>query len=269
MTYVIGSFFGFMIKCFHDNTVITNLTAPIEMKLPPPPEWANDKITEFIEVTKENSYATFVKCKKEFSALVEIDDLFREAIKAAHNCKPYFAFLFILKSHSAFLGAVKLALGTQIPESHMVIRGALENALYGFYIFKNPDLAEVWLRRDESKEKKNRVRNLFQIKKILESLDKQDSKLGRAARILYERTIDFGAHPNEKSLSSSLKKTDLQGGVRLDLLYLTDNPLPIKLALKTITQVGIASLRLGEIMLPERFKILSITDRLDRVSKHF
>ncbi len=119
---------------------------PVPKGLPPPPKWQEDSVTKFFELTKEQVYATFVQNSKEFSYLIEVDRLFRQAIDCAHNTEHWFPYLFTLKTHSAFLSAVQLVMGTQAQEGYMVLRGALENALYGYYIFKYPELAEVYLR---------------------------------------------------------------------------------------------------------------------------
>lgn len=74
----------------------------------PPLQWGKDRITDYIDIARENGFATFVKCNQEFSNLIEIDQLYRLAVDCTQNIKDWFAFLFILKSHSAFLVAVQL-----------------------------------------------------------------------------------------------------------------------------------------------------------------
>jgi hypothetical protein len=86
---------------------------------------------------------------------------------------------------------------------------------------------------------------------------------------LYERVIAFGAHPNEKSLSLALKRTETEHSIRFDVSYLTDSPTVIKHGLKTVTQIGIACLKIAEIVLPERFKIVGLSDKIQSVSKYF
>ncbi|MDE2009135.1 MAG: hypothetical protein KGJ09_03555 [Candidatus Omnitrophica bacterium] len=239
------------------------------MCLPEPPKWKEDAITKFIGDVQHNAYVTFVKYSTEFSRLIEVDSLFREAIGCTNNAKFWFACLFPLKAHSAFLSAVQLIMGTQAQESYMVMRGTIENALYGYYIFKHKELAEVYLKRDENLQTKREMKKRFQNKAIIEELKADEMSLGSAVEILYERVIDFGAHPNEKSLSSALKRTDLKDGVRFDVSYLTDNPKVIELGLKTVTQVGIACVKIIELQFPERFKIVGLSDKIQSISRFF
>jgi hypothetical protein len=236
-------------------------------KIPEPPEWGNDNITKFMDNARGNSFATFVQMKQLFSRLRNIEELFRTAIDNTDYSKNWFDLLFFLKAHSSFLTGVSLAMGTQIPEAFMVLRGILESSLYGFYIHKNQKLADIWLRRDESKQTKKIVRDKFQISGILKFLETSDQKIGRMAWILYERTIDLGAHPNEKSLTTMLKQKKKGNDIQFELSYLTDDPKLITLCLKTSAQIGVLSLKILELIIPERFKIIGLSEKLDVVSK--
>jgi hypothetical protein len=77
---------------------------------------------------------------------------------------------FLPRSHASHLGAVRLVLSGQLPESYMLLRGCLENALYGFYISGRPGIFEIWLRRHDDEQSKDRVKNQFQIGKDIEIL---------------------------------------------------------------------------------------------------
>ena len=54
-----------------------------------------------------------------------------------------------------------------------------------------------------------------------------------------------------------------------DVMHLTDSELAIKRSMKTLTQIGIACLKVFELMLLERFKIIGISDSLSKISKKF
>jgi len=133
--------------------------------------------------------------------------------------KDSFELFFFLKAHSSFLAAIGLAIGTQIPEAYMVLRGVVENSLYGLYIHKKPELAEIWLSRHESEANKKALKEKFKIGDMLSLLETTDSKLGKISRSLYERTIDYGAHPNERSLSSMLKQNKKENDIEFKLNY--------------------------------------------------
>ena len=110
------------------------------MSLPiPPPEWGTDELTKFLDVARSNSYATFHNLRDEYRRLAEIDGAFRKAVDGLFNTKDWFAAFFLLRAHSSFLGGVRLSISGQVPEGYACLRLALENALYGFYLYKNPE----------------------------------------------------------------------------------------------------------------------------------
>jgi len=236
-------------------------------KLEPPPRWGNDKVTSFFKQAEENSYATFVHERVYFKRLVDINDIFCSAVDYMENSKEWFALLFFLKAHSAFLASLRLAVAPQLPETFILLRGALENSLYGWYIFKNKKLAKIWLERHESDAHKKNVKNKFKIVTVLDSLDKDDSRLGRATKELYERCIDYGAHPNEKSLSAHLRQTKTVDAIQFDLHYLSNNLTVIKFGLKSSAQAGVLCLKILELIIPERFKITGLDVKLENASK--
>ena len=142
----------------------------------PPEGWGNDYITKFFEAATKNSYATFIKLPDYFKRLIDIEELFYTARECVQNSEKWFAVLFFLKAHSAFLASIRLSAATQIPEAYMVLRGALENMIYGWYISKNENLIEVWLRRHDSDAHKQQVKNKFKISNMLDLLKKEDVK---------------------------------------------------------------------------------------------
>ena len=231
-----------------------------------PPEWGKDAITKFLEIAKENSYATYVHEHAFFKRLVEIEDIFHEAIECMENSSEWFALLFFIKANSAFLAATRLALATQVPETYMVLRGVLENAVYGWYICKNKELGTVWLERNNTEKYKEEVQKKFVIRRILNSLEKDNTEIGGIVKKLYERCIDYGAHPNEGSLSQNLKMTNTDKMVKFDIQYLTDNAPVIKMSLKTCAQIGVASLEILQFIIPERIKIMGLDKKIQQLS---
>ena len=236
-------------------------------KLSEPPEWGSDRFTNFLDKVRENSFATFVQSKELLERLININGIFYSAIEYMNYSKNWFELFFFLRTHSSFLASIGLAVGTEIPEAYMVLRGVLENSLYGLYIHKKPELAEIWLMRHESEANKKAVKEKFKIGDMLSLLENLDPKLGKIGRSLYERTIDYGAHPNERSLSSMLKQSRKEKDIEFKLNYLTDDPIVIELCLKSSAQIGVLCLKILELILPERFQITGLSEKLDIVSK--
>lgn len=235
--------------------------------LAPPPNWDTDEISKFIEAARVNEFATYANLKDEIHRLLDIDNAYRKAIEGLNHTKEWFSGFFLLRAHSNFLAACRLSWSGQIPESYAVLRSCLENALYGLYLARNPESRVIWLRRHDSDADKKKVRDEFKIGTFLGLAKQVDPSEGEVAAALYERTIDYGAHPNERALMQSLQIKEEADIVEFKTIYLDKDSEQLRLLLKTLTQVGVCTLSLFRITYRERFDILGVTAVLDHIKK--
>jgi hypothetical protein len=94
---------------------------------------------------------------------------------------------FLNQANSSWLAAVRIGLGGQVVESQALFRSALEYAAYAWHftvtgICKGCE-AGLWAFR---------------------SMEGLADSLSTYLRSSYEHVIDFGAHPNERALTSRL-----------------------------------------------------------------
>lgn len=239
------------------------------MTKPDPPEWGEDSLSEFIKTAYENTFATFVNLRAEYKLLKDIDKSFKLLIENLINTPEWFAGFFLLRTHASFLGGVRLSCSGQIPEAYMVLRGCLENALYGLYLSRHPESCERWLCRHDSKDAYRKVKKEFQIRRLLDFLAKIDNNLYQATNSLYNRTIDYGAHPNERALTSNLRRSEKNGYITFDLNYLTGDSPGLRLCLKSTAQIGVCSLYIFRHIYLERYDILGISAILDKLKKSY
>lgn len=238
------------------------------MKLPDSPKkWDLDEISKFFDAARGNEFATFVNFQGEINRLIDIDTSYRKAIDGLNHSKDWFAGFFILRAHSNFLAACRMSWSGQIPECYALLRSCLENALYGIYLYNNPHSQETWLRRHDSEGHKIKVRNEFKIRKMLDLAKSIDLKEGEVAEALYERTIDYGAHPNERALMQSLQMTEDAENIEFKAVYLEGDSSQLRLALKTTAQVGICAISLFRPIYKQRFDILGITDAMVHIKQ--
>jgi hypothetical protein len=238
------------------------------MPLPtPPPYWNTDEISKFIDSARGNEYATYANLKDEIHHQIDIDIAYRKAIESLNHTKEWFAGFFLLRAHSNFLAACRLSWSGQIPESYAILRSCLENSLYGLYLARNPESRETWLRRHDSDAHKKNVRNEFKIGAFLELARVLDPPEGQVATVLYDRTIDYGAHPNERALMQSMVVDEGVEMVEFKMLYLDEDSDQLRLSLKTLSQVGVCALSLFRITYRERFDISGVTAMLDHIKK--
>jgi hypothetical protein len=81
----------------------------------------------------------------------------------------------------------------------------LENALYAYHVYLNPNDKQLWLSRNSSNRKQ--VGWKFSANKIIPILISNNSTLRQLYEELYESAIDKGAHPNVDTLRHSLQVT--------------------------------------------------------------
>jgi hypothetical protein len=196
-----------------------DVTEPI---VPPTPDdWGADSLGAFIDTMRRNVFAGFVRLPRAYQRLARIDTGLRLIGENLNNAEDWFVCLFLLRTHSSYLGAAHLALGGQLPESYMLQRGCLENAVYAFYFHRTPDSHERWLRRHDSPRTKKVAEEEFRIRALLRLLRAHDEKLGTVAARLYERTIDYGGHPNERAVTQMLILNRAERTRHFNLHYLT------------------------------------------------
>ncbi len=232
-----------------------------------PDNWGADSLSKFIDDALNNTFATFTNLAQAYDILKKIDDLYRLAIDNLVNTPDWFASFFLMRCHSCYLGAVRLALSGQTSETYMLLRGCIENSLYGLYMHLHPESQETWINRHDNDECMKKVKGEFTIKNLLMALQKIDKNLHNSIGTLYERTIDYGAHPNERALSSNLRMEKTEEHVKFTLNYMAGNSPELLLCLKTTAQVGAGGLLVFKNIYQQRFDILGISHALEKIKK--
>jgi len=246
------------------------MSAPIKIQYkesivkPPPKDWGNDEITKYFDILRNNQYAAFNKLKAPINECIMFDGLFRKFLDGAINPRPSFPMLFYLSSHAAYLNACQLAMSGQLGEISTIHRLCLENAAYGAYIGSNESRAKVWLDRHKNEKTKRKVRTEFTHRKIADHLKKLSPKLGNNYEKLYERNINYGAHPNERGMTDNIQIVESNNKTITTRVYATDDTDRTFKYLQRTAEVAIWSLRAAEKVYPEKFQLLRITEQLNR-----
>jgi hypothetical protein len=235
----------------------------------PAPDLPHDSLGRFLADAQHNIAATIANLRPQYDALGAIDQVFCDIIDNLSQTPEFVAGFFLIRAHSSFRGAARLCLSGQVAEAYMVLRSCLESALYGLYVAGNTDRQEVWLRRHDDDVSLRRVRNEFTIRNILNHLQSIDSKTHGIAQKLYDRTIDYGGHPNERAVNAQIKTESNGSHVKFTAEYFLCGDLPHQLSLKSSAQVGICSLDVFYNVFRDRYRILGIDARLERVRRGF
>lgn len=224
--------------------------------------WAEDNLSRYMETAARNRFATFANKKEWFQRLADIDAAFERICAGWRNPPDIEAAWLVLRSHAAFRAACEHSMAGQLMDAHALLRNCLEAAAYGLYMRGNRERAAIWMSRQRSDADRRKTKATFTIGAIKETIRATDAAMATVFDTLYQRTIDFGAHPNDQGVLGSLELTELPEGMRHDFLYLQGDGTNFDLALKTSAQVGVCALELGSLAFPDTFSSTGVKLKL-------
>ncbi|HEY7247637.1 MAG TPA: hypothetical protein VH678_27515 [Xanthobacteraceae bacterium] len=235
-----------------------------------PPGWEEPQLTAFFEILWANTVATFAQ-KIEAHRLCRIDGLMFEIASGWKGGSPTAAsivpLMMYFRAHSAFRGACALGMGGATVEGMAVLRQCLEFAGYAALVHDNPSLAQIWWDRDQTAQTEREARRSFTHGAVQAAVQKYDAQLASIYDELYDRTIQFGAHPNEKSISASLKLDVQQAETQLLQIYLQGDSPQLDHWLRTAGQIGICILKVFAHIHNKRFADLGTMAKIDPLSQ--
>jgi len=170
-----------------------------------------------------------------------------------------------LRSHYAYKAAVGMTLAGQFPESFVMMRSCLEYAGYALLIFSDQRLEEVFLNRHANDASKKAQRGKFKIYTITKAIASFDQKLSEIFKDMYDRSIDFGGHPNPHGMIGSMN-IDKDGEEQLtgmSTFALAPNPRAIEFCVHKVAQVGLTALCVFRQIFGEKFKLLGTNAKMD------
>jgi hypothetical protein len=224
-----------------------------------PPGWGEDELTKFLQQTHQQQYATFHSKREATGRLIAIDGLFCRVSKNWLNPQSEVAAMLLLRCHAAMRAATGEAMAGQVVESHRQCRGMMENAAYAVRIHRSPELARVWLDRHTDATGMKESKNVFQHIKVVDSVKAANKHAGERFEGLYQRTIDFGGHPKERSVTGSMKMVEQPDRREMLAIMLHGDDAAFNATLKTVAQCAMVSLEMLQIVFSARFDLLGIS----------
>jgi hypothetical protein len=207
---------------------------------------------------RDNQVATFANKTQEFARLAAIDRAFLTVVKDWINPASEVAAMLFLRSHSAYRAATMLACAGQAVECYAVNRTALEFAGYAIHIHRNPADAMIWLDRRKNSAALKAARRGFSHDKILASAKSANLHAAQRFESLYQQTIDFGAHPNELSVTGHIAMVEEDDRRVMNSIYLHSDDTGLAMAMKTTARCGVCSLELLQCVFNARFELMGV-----------
>src|SRR5688572_22243107 len=161
----------------------------VQSPTPPPPGWGADALTSFLDLVRHQQFATYVNLRPQFDKILEVDNAFVALSTNVVDPEDLVGPFFSLQAHAAYRASASLAMSTQSSPT--------------------------------SRQKMKKEFTIGNLKKVIEAVDPDTGSIWSK---LYERTIDYGAHPNPSALISALRKKEHDKGIRWEVSYLTKEP---------------------------------------------
>ena len=132
-------------------------------------------------------------------------------------------------------------------------------------IENNPSLALTFLDRHTTDQARRKSKKEFATPAYLAEVKSQSVGLADITEKLYNNLIDFGGHPNERALSSSMKVRKVESlGTQWLQVGLHADPKYIGFGIGQAVDVGVCSLKILELVFSARFELLGVSERLNR-----
>jgi hypothetical protein len=120
---------------------------------------------------------------------------FEDMAKGTSRSRGFPLFLFV-NAHAKMRVALELGFSSSLPEAHSILRDAVESVAHGHRLYANPDLAAVWLEKDEDEASLKAWREEFWHQK--------EERLFDGLPELHEvwrRYSEWGSHTNMMSVA--------------------------------------------------------------------
>lgn len=160
---------------------------------------------DYLTATLENAQDHTDKQPQLMHMVYRMDEIFHQEIFEYDSDVNPAAGLLAMNSYTMLLSAVQQALTGHIVPIFTIVRAALESACYAYLIALDEEKGKIWLDRHSSKSALQMSRNTFTAKKAANELKLRCPEMAEYVMAIYDAAIDFGAHPNQKSVFNHLE----------------------------------------------------------------
>jgi len=232
------------------------------MRTDVPCGWGDDPLSEYFHIAYRNRLATFANKSKDYARLSKIDSCFVKVAGNWLNPPDLLSPLLFLRSHSSYRAACEHALAGQAGDLFAQLRSCLERAGYALLIGKIPDIGEVWLNRHADQTSMAASKKAFTVSAITSCLAQFDMDGAERFQKLYQLTIDFGAHPNERAITGNLTINKNARGKEYLQAYMHGEGIALDHALVSTARVGLCALETAQNLYAARFELLGVKEEI-------
>ncbi len=136
-------------------------------------------------------------------------------------------------------------------------------------MYKNTDLAELWIKRHDNDQTLRREKGEFNPSTIRDTLHKTNKHAAKKFDTLYKQAIDFGGHPNERSVTGSLDMVDSSGERIFKQLLFHDDDESLGFAMGATFESGMCALEIFQDVFSARFELKGVRSELLELKREF
>lgn len=221
-----------------------------------------DNLIPFLELVSSNQKSNIARFPAQYEPIQRVNICLSTTGKNLVNPKPVMCGVLFLRCQYAYKAAAGMALSGQATKSFVMMRSCLEYAGYALAIFNEPGLENVFNNRHVSSADMQAQKQSFRISEIKKVIEAFDPKLADLFQIFYDRSIDFGGHPNPHATFSTM---EILSDSSFTALALATDPQILKHAMKSVAQVELTVLFMFQHIFPAKFELLGIRAEMDRL----
>jgi hypothetical protein len=169
-----------------------------QMEIPPVTDLnaSPNNLVAFFDLVAFNQKASIAKYPAQYELLRRVNICLSTAGKHLANANPLMCGVLCHRCQYAYKAAAGMSLSGQAVETFVMARSCLEYAGYALTIFNKPELEAVFTTRHVSAADMHAQKEAFRISEIRNVIESFDPQLAKIFNELYQRSIDFGGHPN-------------------------------------------------------------------------
>jgi hypothetical protein len=217
----------------------------------------------FFAMVQWNQNANRINFPQWYKTIEQIDDCFVRVGKNLINPKPVMTANLLLRCQYAFKTAAGMALAGQVVEVFAMLRSVLEYAGYCLTIYENPALESVFVSRHKDSDAMKTQKEAFKISAVRAAIARHDPTLASQFDQYYQRSIDFGGHPNPHASFSATVLDEGDGEKGMLVLAISRDSQTITHALLSTAQVGLTALCMLQHVFKQKFELLGVRAEID------
>ena len=235
------------------------------------PGWEGDPLSTFLSDAQRNERVSALKMPDVYALLQRVHRVFQQVAtitEKEHTASLLPTRFLMARAHAAWLAAIRQGLSGQTVDAYPLIREVVEASWYALHLAKDPDpprRVEIWLRRNDDESAKARCKTEFSVLKVRATHSALDPATAAVLQTLYDQTIELGGHPNERGILAAMTRTETAQECTFGVVFLTDNPVLIAVALKTAVEAAVGALKTSRLVFPERFAIIGVDDEIEKI----